>query len=1391
MVIQFSKIDYDSRPILILKRADGTPIGVLGNATEIELEPKYNELSILTFKLPHMVDGEETPFYEDVTGQKIIELKGIGQFVVANPQSGGSAVTMAKSISAQSLEAEFARKCITLPESTYRFFDLASPENTLLGMVMELMPNWSIGNVSDSLVNKYRTFDVNNENLYNFIKGTVQKAYNCIFEFDTLNRRVNVRDADEEPAQKQVFISRRNLAKDISVTENTDDMVTRLDVSGADGVDIREVNPIGTNYILNLDYFMDGGCFSQALTEKYNAWKQLIEDNRVTFYNYAIEYAALLAEETAENAKLTDLRGEYTSLENIQATIIQGIASNIRDQDDLDEINEDLADKQDEIDEKIAEIEDITEERIAAMESMTDIRDACAYELYFTEAERRIMDSYIFDNSVEETSFVASEVTAYTDGIGNRLDSGSAEITGSEIADTTTASGATIYTAKGGSFALGQIISAPLISAVVDHRQNGKVIMSAYLAGGTYNGASFPTACVTVSGQGSVSADSTSIEFDITDAYLYFTLNASDYEKKTVSFELYEYGKELLRKMSVPSYTFSVDSANFIRLADFAQFKRELELGQRIYIEVSDGHILRPICTGAKVRYYDRPFLDLQFSDTFTATDSSSKLVEILENSVSMGKTLSAGKFTYEAFTGSGASNELMQFITSALDTAKNAIISSTDQAVSWDGAGLRLRKYTDAAHAGYDPEQIWVNNNSIVMTENAWATAKMAIGKFYDENLGNCWGIVAPMIVGTMVAGNELVIESSKKDGGTAVFRMDENGCALFNTDFSIQKTNGNGTTTQILENPDVGIVIGTYPVLDQNGDLDQNNAKFWADDSGTLHLAGSIIASDGLIANWSIGTDSLHSGSGGSYVALASSGTYRMWAGNETASNAPFSVQGDGTMTAKLGTIGGWYIGQDYIGNANTKAGSSAGMASGIASTNLAFWAGKTANDIQFSVTTGGSLTAKDADISGTITSGDGSIGGWTIKDNYIGSGATKNASLLGFAPVTGTNIAIWAGNTGNTPTTANFRVTGAGAVYATDMHITGGDISIYNGTTRTFYVSNIGSVSAASIDITGGTITIKDAGVTKFSVSNAGYMTSVSGKIGGWDIGTTGITSNSGKTGIRDSTNNNVYAFWAGNAAPGSANFYVKHDGYLYATSGKFGGALDAATGTFNGTLQANALSSISISTSQITSGTISANMISGGSISASLISGGTLSANLVRGGILSGTEININEKFKVNSSGDVTANSITLKGELLDGTYGTIEGWNFRHEMGYMYSGSGSTTFGLVGNATATDTQMGQTGARNGLQKTAMWVGSASPPWYNSPNFNLPNFAVLRDGTAYIKELYVYNLYPHFVYSSDALGSVTRSGTRNTFVKAQFAYFNGNKFGWSSDGTIPVN
>lgn len=856
MVVNFSNLDFSERPILILKNAGETPLGVLGYAEGVSLDLCYNETSTIEFNLPAFVDGAEVPFYKDTVGMRIVELRNIGQFKLVNPQETGDGVTRRKLCKGYSLEYEFVFKKISLPKDTYNFWNPSSPEDTLLGMIMERMPAWSIGTVSSTLVNRYRTYEVNNENLYNFIKGTVQESYNCIFEFDTLYRVVNVVDVSKEAVATPVFISTENLAKEIVVTENTEDVVTRLDVNGAEGVDIRAVNPNGTNKIINLDYYMDTSNFSQELIDRYYEWKNLNENYRQDYYLLSIEYSVETMRKVTEEARLTELKNELISLENAQAVTIQAIAQNLQEQSDLTAINESIAAQKALIASKEEEITGIQDTIDGVMLQLESIKNTCSFESFFDESELLALDRYIKDDEISESSFVVSETESYnTEPTGRSLTSMSCAFMDASITDISDTSGRNIYDITGGKIILSDILSAKVVSAVMDVRSDSSFVITAQLGSGFIDSNSFTNASLSITGSTShvydVSAESpegsgvyikNGLVFTITSGYFYFTFDSSEYQKYNVAWDLFEYGEEVLAKLAQPSYTFSVTSANFFSMKDFVAFRDHIDMGKKLYVPISEDTILSPICIGVHIAFDDPSSLDLRFSDSYVSSDSTFRLVDLLNKSVSMGKNVELSKYIYSSFVDSGASTGVKEFMTSALDVAKNAIISSGNQAVSWDASGIRLRRWANEAKTAYEDEQIWMINNSIVMTDDNWETAKMAIGKFYDENLGECWGIVAERVVGTLIAGSELIIESAKKDGGVSVFRVDGNGVRLYNGDLSI--SNG---YSQILLNPEVGFVIGVPSVLTDAGAINESNAKFWVDTDGNVHLKGTLHGANG----------------------------------------------------------------------------------------------------------------------------------------------------------------------------------------------------------------------------------------------------------------------------------------------------------------------------------------------------------------------------------------------------------------------------------------------------------------------------------------------------------------------------------------------------------------
>ena len=263
MVIDFSKIDMRNRPKFILKNLDGTPIGYLGHILEPNARFCYTEVSELNFKYPSADNGEKLDEYDLLTSMRVIDVEGYGQFLLQSPVENNDTVVKIKSCKAYSLEYELVGKKITLEEGTYNFWNPLAPDGTIMGIILSELPSWSIGTVSSDLIGKYRTYSADNQSVYDFMKSKLQESYDCIFDFDTYNRTINVKSLSDSFSTKAVYLSARNLLDEIEVEENANELVTALDVHGADDLDIRTVNPMGTNKIYNLYAYMNQSYFSE------------------------------------------------------------------------------------------------------------------------------------------------------------------------------------------------------------------------------------------------------------------------------------------------------------------------------------------------------------------------------------------------------------------------------------------------------------------------------------------------------------------------------------------------------------------------------------------------------------------------------------------------------------------------------------------------------------------------------------------------------------------------------------------------------------------------------------------------------------------------------------------------------------------------------------------------------------------------------------------------------------------------------------------------------------------------------------------------------------------------------------------------------------------------
>jgi len=953
MYLDYSKLPFDSEgvpetPTLVLKTMSGGMVGVIPGAHKITLNVKYAEPSEISFDIPAVIDGEPNWIYDLLTGHMMIYTEHYGIYIIMNPTTSSDGISDIKHVTGYSLEKELENKKFFLEEGTIKFYDNTNPKSaeTVMGRILEIAVGWKAGYISPVTAQKYRTFDQFDDYLLSFIYNTAPEKYRCVFVFEPYNKTINVYDMDTEYDMLPIYLDFDNLLESVDVEELSNEMATAIRPYGADELDIREVNPIGSNWIYDLSYFIAKGDISDALADKWRAWQTSIQNNMSLYEGLAALRASATVQLLAAQAALTDLNGELDTLMAQQSVTIQALslettaAGKTNQQKVLNNINAQIAAKNREIAAKESDIAKIesnldTDNPNSYAAQINAIVSELGIKNYFTEEEYATLSHYFIEQDITEETFVATDVDTSTSGTNYSFANESVNLTGSAITkiDLTASFGKTMYTLSSGKFVFSgtYAISGDIIRGTVEIASSGAYVLSLYAGSIAVGSTTASSGVITISGiQSNLTSDvvkhteivtdkdgnkyeivndtGSSLKFISGAGNIYLTTNISEYQQYSVKKELYDYAVDILEDMATPTYEFSVDSGNFLFASDFAPFRNKLELGSGIYLNIGGNRTITPYIIEFEVSFEERNKFSIIFSNQFKRHDQVNTLKDMIEKSYSSSRSFDASKYLYNQVANQ--SSQVSDFMKNSLDAAVNTILAATNQSVVINGAGITIgngSKY-----------QIRMVNEMIAITDNSWETAKLAIGHFASEEIGDYFGVNAEVIGGKLIVGNNLTIENATDDG-VMQFKVDSSGAWLNNSTFVLQKDNGG----KILIDPKCGIVAGTGNLYSTNGttvypsfidgdgeiifDTDglPDNSNFYLDiQTGNAYFRGALKATSGKIGGYTIENGYLHSGSGRNYVAL-NGGTdvhplYAIWAGAADPENATFWVKKDGSIHA-----------------------------------------------------------------------------------------------------------------------------------------------------------------------------------------------------------------------------------------------------------------------------------------------------------------------------------------------------------------------------------------------------------------------------------------------------------------------------------------------------------
>ena len=416
-------------------------VGMLIDHEAEEIVFNFNSTSELNLRVNRVQreDPEENAYahglYKSIQNRRLIFVEDIGYFMVTGVEDGYDGSIHYKDIKAQSIDVEIAQKMIPyIEDGTYKFTSDASGTNKgILEMVVETLPLWTIGDVDESVANKWRTFeDVDTSlNCLSFLLEKVQDAYECIIIFDCIKRTINVYAQDNYVKQTSIHITEDDLINSLDISENAEDLYTAISVRGNENVTIAAINPLGTNVIYNFNHYLSW--MPDALSTKVTEWQNAVEDKADEYYELNLHYYQKLSE--AANLQMefdkfatqvtiytrcrnniiaeadTVLVGEYNKVivENGGApiTVCEDIADTLSVIDNL------IAECESQQDNVLTQLDEVNDEITMYQSEITAIHQELSIIDYFTQEEYTELCHYIFEGSYTDEYVTITDIMTY------------------------------------------------------------------------------------------------------------------------------------------------------------------------------------------------------------------------------------------------------------------------------------------------------------------------------------------------------------------------------------------------------------------------------------------------------------------------------------------------------------------------------------------------------------------------------------------------------------------------------------------------------------------------------------------------------------------------------------------------------------------------------------------------------------------------------------------------------------------------------------------------------------------------------------------------------------------------------------------------------------------
>lgn len=833
-------------PSFILCTVDKNRIGTL-NVSGKHL--RYNhEIPEISFRIYQFVDGEKNPYYDKVLEFQYVLLPEIGYFqIMQKPVVITDRNMEYKEVTAQSAEIELGQKYLntfSINMGTVESIDgvclyqAGDSKHSLLNLVLEKLPSWSIDYVDPKIATLQRSFEVDNQDVYSFLTSDVSKAFGCIFIFDTLHNTIHVYEQDSVSEDTNIVISFQNLAKKIKLTPDADSVKTCVTLVGSDSLTIRELN-MGYDRIYNFDYFATPEYMGQELIDAYKDYQKAYEQYNKQYTPLLAEYQDLIL----EIARLDHEMLPETPLPTKDGQLIT-----------TDELAEDTEVWKEYC---LTELETYKKAYEGRQSVLMQKGYGSEKKVEYDAREKGV----VHVNNTNSNKHMCIEYKSLYLPVYHILQN-----INSEIAARKSQIQKLENRKKSLKLQMENIIS--LIDIQKNFSKEQWLYLSKFIR-----------------------------EETLSDSNYVVTKTMTKEEELEMKQAFLDFGKKELSRVSQPQFSFTMDMANIFAFPEFRNQLDKFDLFNYITVLIRDDYYMKVKILSFDIDFEDRKDFSVTFGSIYKYKnkDIFTTAVDAMAAASSASTSVSFNKFQWN--NGTEDAFDIKDKISSGLINA-GVSLSNSRSTMEIDERGLFMNNDSDSEHPN---EKTALTGSNLLFTTDNWQTVRTALGRIQyirsDGTNVDTYGLIAETVLsgyigGSLIEGNTInggtingnninggTIKGSTINNGNKTFYVDENG----NLTASKATITGN-ITAKTLTATESG-KIGCWEIsnnslnngLVYNGNKDSNatgmgiwdlenpwafwagNGRFSVKQDGELHaenatIVGNITANNGTFENVTI---------------------------------------------------------------------------------------------------------------------------------------------------------------------------------------------------------------------------------------------------------------------------------------------------------------------------------------------------------------------------------------------------------------------------------------------------------------------------------------------------------------------------------------------------------